>query len=85
VGLALYVLIKDSPLWLPTFLAFYFFVRGGPRRRRIAAILWVPALILAFALPLAGDREAGAIALILLAAAVAGALVGVWQRRVDPL
>jgi len=82
LGLALYVLVKDSPLWLPTFLVLYFVVRGNARRRRIAALLWVPALILCFVGPLAEGRDAGTTAVAILLAAVAGALMGYWQRRI---
>ena len=84
LGLALYVLIRESPTWLPTFLAFYAFLRGGARRRRIAAILWVPAVLLAFVGPLAEGREAGTTAVAILLAAVAGGLMGHWQGRIAP-
>ena len=83
MGLALYVLIKDAPYWLPTFLAWYFILRGGPRPRRLAVLLWLPALALTVLGPPAAWREPEDIATAILVAIVLGALAGFWQRRVQ--
>ena len=83
MGLALFVLIKDAPFWLPTFLAWYFILRGGSRARRLAFLLWLPALLLSFLGPLAAWREPADIATMIAVALVLGALAGFWQRRVQ--
>jgi hypothetical protein len=82
LGLALYVLLKEAPYWLPSFLAAYYILRGGPRARRLALILWPLALVLTFFGPLADWREAEDIATAVLIGAVLGALAGFWQSRV---
>ncbi|WP_338664453.1 hypothetical protein VQH23_04650 [Pararoseomonas sp. SCSIO 73927] len=85
MGLFLYVVLKDAPFWLPSFLAWYFIVRGGPARRRWAAILWVPAVLLASLGPWAAGREFGDLIVMVLVAAALGGLMGFWQRRINPL
>ena len=83
MGLALYVLIKDAPFWLPTFLAWYFILRGGPRARRLAFLLWLPALLLSFLGPLAAWREPADVATMIAIAIVLGGLTGFWQGRLQ--
>ncbi|MFH5923242.1 hypothetical protein [Roseomonas xinghualingensis] len=82
MGLALYALLKNAPYWLPSFLAAYHILRGGPRARRLALILWPAALAFTFFGPLAGSREVGDIGISVLVGAVLGALAGFWQSRV---
>jgi hypothetical protein len=82
LGLALYALLRNAPYWLPSFLAAYYILRGGPRARRLALILWPVALVLTFLGPLAEWREAGDIGISVLTGAVLGALAGFWQSRV---
>jgi len=81
LGLALYALLRNALYWLPSFLAAYHILRGGPRARRLALILWPVALAFFFG-PLAEGREAGDIGISVLVGAVLGALAGFWQSRV---
>jgi len=82
LGIGLYVLLLDAPLWLPSFLALYWAVRHGPRARRIALALLVPAVLLLFVGPWAPERDAGSILLVVLVGGALGALMGLWQRRI---
>ncbi|WP_426955899.1 hypothetical protein [Muricoccus radiodurans] len=84
MGPALYVLLLNAPLWLPSFLAWYWVVRDGPRPRRIALVLWVPAVLILLVGPWAADQDLGTTLLIVLVGCGLGALMGWWQRRIAP-
>ena len=81
LGLALYALLRSAPFWLPSFLAWYWILRGGRRARRVAALLWPLAVLACFFGPLAEGREAEHTAVTLLIGSGMGAAAGFWQRR----